>query len=306
MSMKINSRSAEPPRSLYTMTMHLIVSPLRIIEYLFSKSNPVPLLSLFLLLTGCWSTLPAQNVNITGNTIQSRFLTPRGYTRVQCESRSFCAYLRNYPLKNHGADVLLYDGSVKPDKVHAAVFRMELLKRDLVQCADAIMKLRAEYLYENKRYSEISYTITNGMLVPYSKYARGGRVRVKGGKTEWISGRTGGYGRAVFDAYLEFIYIYAGTLSLSREMRPVDIADIRIGDVFIFGGTPGHAVLVCDLAVDTASGRKIMLLGQSYMPSQEFHIIKSFEDISPWYYVRDEELLTPEWTFKRGSLKRFD
>jgi len=48
-----------------------------------------------------------------------------------------------------------------------------------------------------------------------------------------------------------------------------------------------------------------MLLGQSYMPSQEFHILKSYENINPWYFVEDEVLKTPEWTFEKGSLMEF-
>jgi hypothetical protein len=48
-----------------------------------------------------------------------------------------------------------------------------------------------------------------------------------------------------------------------------------------------------------------MLIAQSYMPSQEIHILKSFEEFSPWYKVEEKELHTPEWTFPKGSLRRF-
>ncbi|MCK7517950.1 MAG: DUF4846 domain-containing protein [Ignavibacteriales bacterium] len=58
----------------------------------------------------------------------------------------------------------------------------------------------------------------------------------------------------------------------------------------MFGGNPGHVVMVVDLAKDKSTGNRIMLLGQSYMPSQEFHVLKSNTDIFPWYYVRDEKL----------------
>ena len=59
------------------------------------------------------------------------------------------------------------------------------------------------------------------------------------------------------------------------------------------------------VAINKKTGRKIMLLGQSYMPSQEFHILKSYENINPWYFVEDEVLKTPEWTFEKGSLMEF-
>ena len=173
------------------------------------------------------------------------------------------------------------------------------------ELADAVIKLRAEYLYSHKRYDEIHFNLTNGMTVPFSKFANGERVSVSGNKTKWVDGGKKGYDRSVFEEYLKFIYTYAGTLSLSKEARAKDIKDIEPGDFFIRGGSPGHVVLVLDAAQDRRTGKKIMLLGQSYMPSQEFHLLKSFEKISPWYYVEDATLRTPEWTFQKGSLMGF-
>lgn len=113
--------------------------------------------------------------------------------------------------------------------------------------------------------------------------------------------------RRNLEEYLEFIYLYSGTLSLSKELRRVDEDSIEIGDIFIIGGSPGHAVLVVDLAKDQRTKEKIFLLAQSYMPAQEIHILKSSESISPWYRIhKGENLITPEWIFKHGSLKRFD
>jgi hypothetical protein len=41
------------------------------------------------------------------------------------------------------------------------------------------------------------------------------------------------------------------------------------------------------------------------MPSQDMHILKSFENISPWYRIPKGNLETPEWTFSKNSLVRF-
>ena len=262
------------------------------------------ILSLFFFIS-CILQLHSQQINTKGATIQERFIPPANYKRIKADDSSFAAFLRSYPLKDYGSPVLLYNGNVKFNKVHVSVFDMPLLNSDLIQCADAVIKLRAEYLYSKKRYSEIQFHITNGMLVPFSKYAEGERVIVSGNKTSWKAGYKSGYGRDVFDEYLKFIYTYAGTYSLSQEAKPKKISDIAIGDFFIYGGSPGHVVLVLDIAVDESTGRKLMLLGQSYMPSQEFHILKSYEKISPWYYVEDSVLKTPEWTFQKGSLMGF-
>jgi hypothetical protein len=239
-----------------------------------------------------------------GDTIEKRFDTPEGFKRVQYEKGSFEESLRSYRLKKDGSPVKLYDGRNKTNAVYVAVLEMPILKQDLIQCADAVIKLRAEYFYQKDEYSKIEFTLTNGMIVAFSRFADGFRVKVRGNKTEWIRWGKTGNSREVFDEYLEFIYTYCGTASLSKEMEKAEVADIKIGDVFIEGGSPGHAVIVVDLA-ENRTGEKVMLLAQSYMPSQEMHILKSSSDISPWQKVEDTELITPEWKFKQGSLKRF-
>lgn len=248
---------------------------------------------------------PAYATDPAGKTIVTRFPAPAGCQRVAAPEGSWAAWLRALPLKADGEAVRLWDGRVKANRVHAAVFDVPILREDLIQCADAVMKLRAEWLYAAGRFADISFTITNGMAVPFSEYVAGKRVSVKGSATEWVKTERKGTGRPVFDEWLRFIYAYAGTLSLSRELAPADMGDIRIGDCFIKGGSPGHVVLVVDLARDQATGKKAMLLAQSYMPAQEFHVLKRPGSPSPWYPVEDAALHTPEWSFGRGSLKRF-
>jgi hypothetical protein len=91
-------------------------------------------------------------------------------------------------------------------------------------------------------------------------------------------------------------------------MKPVSINDLNIGDVFIQGGSPGHAVIVVNAAKDPQTGEKIFLLAQSYMPAQEIQVLVNPADkrLSPWYTVpADGEVKTPEWDFKTTDLKRF-
>ena len=244
-------------------------------------------------------------VNKEGHDIVSRFDVPDGFERVENDKDSFAEYLRHYPLKDFGEPVLLYDDRKKNHNVYVSVFDMPLLNEDLIQCADAVIKLYSEYLYDAKRYDEISFHITNGMEVPFDRYAKGERLVVSGNDAAWKNGYKKGYGRDVFDSYLKFIYAYAGTYSLSKEAKKASIGEIEGGNFFIYGASPGHVVLVLDVAVNKTNGKKITMLGQSYMPSQEFHVLKSYDDISPWYYVEDSDLTTPEWHFDKGSLKKF-
>lgn len=260
---------------------------------------------LFTILISFTVNFYSQNINKNENSIIERFTLPDDYERISVEENSFAEYLRKYPLKKYGSPVLLYNGEEKRNKVYVSVFDFPLLKTDLIQCADAVIKLRAEYLYKNKKYSEIKFHITNGMLVPFERFINGERVIVSGNKTAWKEGYKKGTSRDVFDEYLKFVYSYAGTYSLSKEANPKSIENIIPGDFFIYGGSPGHVVLVLDIAINKITGKRIMLLGQSYMPSQEFHILKSYEKISPWYYIEDDILETPEWTFDKGSLMGF-
>ena len=112
-----------------------------------------------------------------------------------------------------------------------------------------------------------------------------------------------------FRNYMTLVFAYAGTLSLEKELTPVSIEDMQIGDVFIQGGSPGHAIIVIDMAANKETGNSIFLLAQSYMPAQDIHILKNptKSDFSPWYSLSfEDDLFTPEWTFTRNNLRRFD
>ncbi len=243
-----------------------------------------------------------------GITISERIKTPQGFNRIKVENNSFSNYLRNLPLKPHETKVKYYNGVIKPNFwVYSAVIDIDVGGRDLQQCADAVMRLRGEFLYSTNQFDKIHFNFTNGFRVDYSEWMKGKRIVVEGNKTYWKEKTTPLNSYKSFRKYMNIIFSYAGTISLSKEMIPVNINDIRIGDVFIQGGSPGHAVIVVDLAKDS-NGNKIFLLAQSYMPAQDIHILKNpnNKDISPWYSTNfGETLKTPEWDFKKNDLKRF-
>ncbi|MCL2510948.1 MAG: DUF4846 domain-containing protein [Bacteroidales bacterium] len=244
-------------------------------------------------------------INEKGMTIETRFNPPNGFQRKSVDEDSFAYYLRNLPLKPAGAKVKYYNGNIKDNGVYDAVVDMDVSNRDLQQCADAIIRLRGEYFYSMGRLEDISFTLTNGFEMDYLTWREGNRVIVNGNNTVWRKTAEYSDNYANFRAYIEFVFIYAGTLSLSKSLHPKDIKDIDIGDVFILGGSPGHAVIVVDVA-ENENGKKVFLLAQSYMPAQETQILKNYNDntMSPWYSADiTEYLYTPEWTFKINQLK---
>ncbi len=247
-------------------------------------------------------------LNKEGNSILLRFNAPKGFERTELKRDEFGSYLRNLPLKPQGAKVLHYDGSEKWNHdVYEAVVDLPIGSKDLHQCADAVMRLRAEYLWRQKRYNEIHFHFTNGFDVPYEKWMNGYRVVVQGNKTSWTTTAKAPSNTYVdFWNYLETIFMYAGTLSLSRELNAVSENALQIGDVFIQGGSPGHAVIVVDVALNKQTGEKKFILAQSYMPAQELQILINPKGNGVWYSERQlDPLETPEWTFSIGSLKRF-
>lgn len=269
---------------------------------------------LFLLLTicvvFCFSAFTDESVNQSeSNTIKTRFQVPSGFMRTDEAANSFGLHLRNLPLKPLGSKVKYYDGTFKnKNNVYAAVIDLPIGTKDLHQCADAVMRLRADYLYQKKAFDQIHFNFTNGFRVDYSRWKNGDRIVIKGNKTSWVKSAKPFESYNTYWKYMETIFQYAGTASLSRELQAVPMYDMKIGDVFIKGGFPGHAVIVVDMAVHPKTKKRLFLLAQSYMPAQDLQVLKNpnNEDLSPWYEVNlNTTLETPEWTFQTSELKRF-
>lgn len=244
------------------------------------------------------------------NTLINRISVPEGFKRPEHPRNSFAFWLNHLPLKKGQPEVYLYNGNKKRNQeAQAAVLDIDVGNRDLQQCADAVMRLRAEYLYSSGQQDRISFNFTSGDACSWKRWRKGERIVVKGNTVSWKSGAKAQSDYAEFRNYLNMVFSYAGTLSLARELHSKSIADIRVGDVFIQGGSPGHAVLVMDLAKND-TGKTLVLLAQSYMPAQDIHLLRNNNNaaLSPWYEVdpATKEIRTPEWTFNSGDLKSFE
>ena len=245
-------------------------------------------------------------LNKEGMTIKDRYSTPMGFERIEVEANSFGEFLRNQKLKPYGEKVLYYDGREKnSSNVYDSVFQVDIGNRDLHQCADAIMLLRAEYLYSIENYNDIKFNFVSGFSAEYKKWMEGNRIKVEGNTVNYYKATDYSNTYEGFRKYMDMVFAYSGTLSLKQELESVSIDDMKIGDVFIVGGSPGHAVIVVDMAEDD-KGDKIFMLAQSYMPAQETQLLINPKDktISPWYSLKDaDRLITPEWNFDLENLK---
>jgi hypothetical protein len=235
---------------------------------------------------------------------------PSGFERISVANDSFASWLRYLPLKSGKPLVYLYNQVQKNNQsAHHAVIDLDVGSRDLQQCADAIIRLRAEYLYSKGDYKRIHFNFTSGDEASYPKWRKGYRPIVRNNAVKWRKTQDYDQSYRTFRKYTNTVFIYAGSYSLSQELKTVkSIHEMKIGDVFIRGGFPGHAVIVVDMARHKATGAKIFLLAQSYMPAQDMHILINplDQNLTPWYPLKfGQKLYTPEWVFKDEELKRF-
>ncbi|CAN5414284.1 DUF4846 domain-containing protein [soil metagenome] len=212
------------------------------------------------------------------DTIVTRFKVPAGYKQATVEPGSFAAYLQNLPLKPAGTATKNYRGEVaRTDVYTAAVVDISVGNQDLQQCADAVMRLRAEYLYSQKKYQSIAFHFTSGFRCDYVHYADGYRYR----NDKWVLKAKIDYGYINFMRYMNLVFSYAGTLSLQKELKTVqNINELKAGDIFIRGGSPGHCFIVMDV-VENSLHKRQFLLAQSYMPAQNIQVLQY--DNQPWF-----------------------
>ena len=246
---------------------------------------------------------------VTAN-IANSITPPKGYHRTKVAKGSFADWLRRLPLKEAGAPVLLHTGRRKANqRAHFRVVEIDTGRRNLQQCADIVIRLKAEYLFLRQLHPAIHFNFTSGDEASFTRWAAGYRPLVRGNKVRWAKTAKPDSSYENFRKYLSTVFLYAGTLSLSKELvARKSVQDMAIGDVFIRGGSPGHAAIVVDLAVDRRSGHKVFLIAQSYMPAQDFHILRNPNDPdrSPWYRLDfGATLRTPEWTFRKSELMCF-
>ncbi len=253
-------------------------------------------------------TTSAPIINPDGMTLESRFNAPSGYERTTAEEGSMTSFLRNYSLKKDGAPVLLYDGDEKWNQsAHAAVFKLPIENADLQQCADSVMRVYAEYYRSIGEYEKISFHFTNGFECSYAKWIQGYRVNISGNDVSWT--KSAGYDESYesFVKYMRVVFSYAGTMSMDTyESEHISLSKLKVGDVILKGGSPGHVVMVVDMCKN-ADGKKAFLLAQGYMPAQEFHVIVNpLHEENSWYFEDEMEfpLKTAEYIFDDESMIR--
>ena len=106
---------------------------------------------------------------------------------------------------------------------------------------------------------------------------------------------------------MRIVFAYSGTLNMDYSSKKIKLVEARVGDIFVRGGSPGHVVMIADICKNK-KGKKAYLLAQGYLPAQEFQLLKNpLHEDDPWYYEEEIKypLRTPEYSFDKGSLRRY-
>lgn len=248
-------------------------------------------------------------INKKGSTIKDRVLVPDGYTRTTYPEGSFQSFIQNYQLKASGAKVINYDSSPYfYQSGHVGVLDLSVPKNGLQQCADALIRLRSEYLWKTNKKEKIGFQFTSGHYCSWSKYAAGYRPKIRGNKVSFHKTAPPDHSKRNFYRYLNLIYAYSGTLSLYTELPKVQSSkNLRIGDMLVQPGTPGHIVMIVDEMKD-ANGNKRFVLAQGNTPAQSVHMLKNLSDtaISPWYELPKGAFIEiPGYYFENSKFIRF-
>src|SRR5690349_7334482 len=105
---------------------------------------------------------PGTNIHEVKYSTIAEIPLPPGFERIKALQNSFEQFIRNLPLKKDNT-VYLYTGQPKKDqRAQFAVIDIPTGDKDLQQCADAIMRIRAEYFYSMKQFDKIIFTDNAG------------------------------------------------------------------------------------------------------------------------------------------------
>ncbi len=229
------------------------------------------------------------------DTLLARFSTPPGAKRVDVPEGSFGSWLRTLPLAAPGTPVKSYKGDIVyagDDLYLAAVVAIDVGKIDLQQSPDAVIRLHAEWLWSQGN-KDIMYRGATGLDMPLSRWANGERVEVQGSSVFWLKkAKSSEIDHAEFRRYLDSVFTWANSTSLAQQAPAVEANDLEPGDFFVHLGSPGHTLIVLDVA-KKQKGPTLALLGQALNPAQNILVLQ-LGKATAWFSMRPgEPIITP-------------
>jgi hypothetical protein len=221
-------------------------------------------------------------------TIKNLIPVPDGYLREACRSGSFGEWIQNLELKDPPV-IRDYQGNA----VHSAFYNVWgvvqlplLFRSDLEQCADFAMRLWAEYHKSAGKLDRLYLFDYNGNKKPFG-----------------TSGES-------FNQFLKSAFSKTNSHSLKQGCRTIAGDEAMPGDLIIQNerGGIGHVSVILDVC-RSKQGKKLFLIGYSFMPAQEFHIERAREKYGTggWFTLEGyRQYLADYLNFGTPVLRRFD
>ncbi len=248
-----------------------------------------------------WRRSANSSDDVDAGMVKIPHLQPVAYPRD-----SWCYFLQHLPVQD--GPILDFKGNpVEDQEKHVAILSYDVGHADLQQCADALIRLRSEYLFGQKKYDQIGFHFNSGDYYTFSAYLHGMRpvlqansihLRQTAAPIDIIS-------HTALRRYLDIVYAYANTVSLCRELKSA--SRLETGTVIIFPGHPGHCCLVMDEALSDR-GDTLYKLVEGYMPAQSIYVLANpYEpEWSPWYHLGKGAIQTASCRFESYYLKKFE
>ncbi len=208
-------------------------------------------------------------------TIGSIPVPDSGYVRVTLNENAFGDWLRDLPLKPQGSPVYDYRGRTyksKDDTTIAAVVDMDISGRRLEQCMDILIRLYAQYLWENNRAADLELPLPGGYRLRWEDWMNGIRPVFQGIKVTHKKTADADHSYHQYQSYLRTVYAESHTQQFYYQYERIMPGDLQIGDFFVLKGSKSHAVMVVDMAIGPA-GETYALIGHGDTPACEFYLL---------------------------------
>ena len=233
--------------------------------------------------------------------IKSLIIHPKEF-----DSGSWPQFLQNLPIKD--GPVLYFNGEAVEDQSKSwKLIDYSVGMRDLQQCADAIMRIRAEYLFAKNKADKISFNFTSGHAYSFKEYCKGARPVIGGIHVDFrYSAAPSSMDHASLLKYLDIVYAYAGTISLEKELKTG--SKLETGTVIVKGGSPGHCFIIINEGEDD-EGNRYFMLAESYFPAQSIYILRNeaSPELGPWHRLKEgEPIYTASYDFVRYKMGVFE
>jgi hypothetical protein len=261
------------------------------------RQNPFVVLLLFFF--GCGNVSLPENHSLNTSLQQ---VIPDSSNKYDVTSWEY--FLLHLPV----LDEPIVDFTGKPisyQQKHVGIIPYDVGTTDLQQCADALMRLRAEYLFQQKRYDEIGFHFVSGDYYTWNAYCKGSSPVARGSGVQFITTTSSAKTHESLRKYLNIVYTYASTISLSKELKPA--SGFEIGTVVIYAGSPGHCFIVIDEATNK-QGEKVYKLAEGYTPAQSIYVLRNLNEDgnSPWYQLKKGIIETASYRFVNYKLGKFE